>query len=111
MANLLTEIPKHIQNWLDDAFTIRAVGGRQNKQKIDVGTRGKACPAIAANGGDCAGLACRGNRGRLNIGCHIASDLSDEFVFEMSKAAGAGKTAAIALKCLTNKRAALFNCS
>src|ERR1700757_4610269 len=87
---------------------MRPVCLRQYKQNVNIRTRRQGRPAIAANGGNRVGFALRGECPRMNVSYDITDDLADDFVLKLGKAAGAGKTAAVVLKCLTDKFAALF---
>src|ERR1700730_2130978 len=107
VADFLAEIPKHIEDRLGDAFPARPRRGREQEKEIDVGTRRKGRPPIAAYRRDHEGFAGRTVCGRMNIGRHIIENLADQLVFDMGEMAGASEATPIGLERFTGERASV----
>ena len=80
---------------------------REQKKEIDIGTRRKGRPPVAAHRRDHEGFAGRTVCGRMNIGRHIIENLPDQLVFNMGEMAGAGEATPVGLERFAGERASL----
>ena len=93
VADLLPQIPHHIEHRLDDALAPGRLLIGQQKQEIDIGAGRQRAAPIAADRDERQALAERRLLRDVNMADHIMVKRVDDLVFKLRQKARAGQTA------------------
>ena len=106
MADLLLEVPKHIEHRLDDLLVSRVGRLWQQEEQVDVRAGGEQTASVPSNGED--GQPRRGLDARVNEPPRHIVQRANELILEIAQPLGAAASAPALLERLSRLGAALI---